>query len=125
MTAADTDAIVHYRKESWRLLAQVDAELERGELEAASQALWDAAAHGLKAAATHRGWPHETVSDQLYVVIPLIQDEGGPVDLNTNAIIAHSFNRRDRAWIIPIDEDGVLYAKGPVAELLKIIESMD
>ncbi len=65
------------------------------------------------------------MSDQLYVVIPLIQDEGGPVDLNTNAIIAHSFNRRDRAWIIPIDEDGVLYAKGSVAELLKIIESMD
>ncbi len=55
MTAADTDAIVHYRKESWRLLAQVDAELERGELEAASQALWDAAAHGLKAAAARRG----------------------------------------------------------------------
>lgn len=125
MTIADTDAIVNYRKESWRLLAQVDAELERGELEAAAQALWDAAAHGLKAAAARRGWPHETVNDQLYVVIPLIQEEGGPVDLNTNAIMAHAFDRRDRAWIIPIDEEGVRYVKGPVAELLKILESMD
>ena len=42
MTAADTN-VAHYRKESWRLLAQVDAELERGNLEAASQALRDAA----------------------------------------------------------------------------------
>ena len=126
MTTADTAAVVaDYRKESWRLLAQVDVELERGDLEAAAQALWDAAAHGLKAAAARRGWPHETVNDQLYVVIPLIQEEGGPVDLNTNAIIAHSFNRRDRAWIIPIDKEGVLYAKGPVADLLKVIESMD
>ncbi len=55
MTAADTDA--RYRKESWRLLAQVDVELGRGDLEAASQALWDAAAHGLKAAAARRGAP--------------------------------------------------------------------
>ena len=124
MTAAETDAVARYRKESWRLLGQVDVELERGDLEAASLALWDAAAHGLKAAAARRGWPHDTVNDQLYVVIPLIEGEGGPVDLNTNAIIAHSFNRRDRAWIIPIDREGVLYAKVPVAELLKTLESM-
>ena len=125
MTTADTEAVVHYRKESWRLLAQVDAELERGELEAAAQALWDAAAHGLKAAAARRGWPHETANDQLYVVIPLIQEEGGPVDLNTNAIIAHSFNRRDRAWEIPLRESEVRYCKEPVRALLKILEEMD
>ena len=126
MTTADTaNTVARYRKESWRLLAQVDVELERGELEAASQALWDAAAHGLKAAAARRGWPHETVNDQLYVVIPLIQEEGGPVDLNTNAIIAHSFNRRDRAWEIPLLESEVRYCKEPVGELLKMLEGMD
>ncbi len=126
MTAAETDAVAHYRKESWRLLGQVDVELERGDLESASQALWDAAAHGLKAAAARRGWPHETVREQLYVVIPLIQEEGGPVDLNTNAIIAHSFDRRDRAWIIPIDAAGIKYCRDvPVPELLKLLESMD
>ena len=42
MTAA-TDTVTHYRKESWRLLSQVDVELERGKIAAASQALWDAA----------------------------------------------------------------------------------
>ncbi len=123
MTTAD--AVAQYRKESWRLLAQVDAELERGELEAAAQALWEAAAHGLKAAAARRGWPHETVNDQLYVVIPLIQEEGGHIDLNTNAIMAHAFNRRDRAWLIPIFADDVAYCKGPIAELLRMLEAMD
>lgn len=124
MTAADTN-VAHYRKESWRLLAQVDAELERGDLEAASQALWDAAACGVKAAAARRGWPHDTFEDLGDATIRLIYDEGGPVDLNTNAIMAHAFDRRDRAWIIPIDEGGVRYVKGPVGELLKILESMD
>ena len=124
MTAADT-SVAHYRKESWRLLAQVDAELERGDLEAASQALWDAASCGLKAAAARRGWPHDTVSDQLYVVIPLIQKEGGPVDLNTNAIMAHAFDRRDRAWEIPLLESEVRYCREPVRELLKTLEGMD
>ncbi len=98
--------------------------MERSNLEAASQALWNAAAHGLKAAA-RRGWPHDIVREQLYVVIPLIEEEGGPVDINTNAIMAHAFNRRDRAWKIPINQGGVRYVKGPVAELLNTLESMD
>lgn len=125
MTAAETDAVAHYRKESWRLLAQVDIELERGDLEAASQALWDAAAHGLKAAAARRGWSHDTVNDQLYIPIRLIQEEGGADDLNTNAMMAHAFNRRDRAWLIPIDEEGVRYVAGPVEKLIKTLEIMD
>ena len=117
MTAADTaNTVARYRKESWRLLAQVDAELECGELEAA--------AHGLKAAA-RRGWPHETVNDQLYAPIRLIQEEGGVNDLNTNAMMAHAFNRRDRAWLIPIFADDVAYCKGPIAELLRMLEAMD
>ena len=125
MTAAETDAVARYRRESWRLLAQVDVELERGDLEAASQALWDAAAHGLKAAAARRGWSHDTVNDQLYIPIRLIQEEGGADDLNTNAMMAHAFNRRDRAWLIPIDEEGVRYVTGPVEKLIKTLEIMD
>ena len=124
MNAAETVSVDRYRQESWRLLAQVDVELERGNVAAASQALWDAAAHGLKAVAARRGWPHGSVNEQLYVVIPLIKEEGGPVDLNTNAIIAHSFNRRERAWEIPLLESEVRYGREPVAELLKTLESM-
>ena len=124
MTAADTN-VAHYRKESWRLLAQVDAELERGNLEAASQALWDAAACGVKAAAARRGWPHDTFMDLGDATIRLIYDEGGPVDLNTNFIMASAFDRklpRD----LPPHEIGIRYcSKGPIKELLQILEGMD
>lgn len=121
-----TDAVTHYRKESWRLLSQVDVELERGNLESAAQALWDAAAHGARAAAERRGWPHRTTRDLMKMVVRLIQEEDGPVDLNTNLIIAHSFDRIDRAWEIPIDEATIRYCKdAPVTELLKMLEGMD
>ena len=122
---AVSDVVAGYRKESRRLLAQVDVELERGRLNPASQALWDAAANGLKAAAARRGWPHDTVVEQMQVVSRLIDEEGGPIDLNTNAIIAHSFNRIDRAWETPLYEDDVEYGKGLVANLLNLLTSMD
>ena len=118
-------AVVHHRQESWRLLDQVDAELERGELEAASQAVWEAAAHGVRAAAARRGWPHDTIPDLMKVVVRLMKEEGGPLELNGHLIMAHYFDRIDRAWEMPLYEDDVLYAKGPVAELLQILESMD
>lgn len=124
MTAADAN-VAHYRKESWRLLAQVDVELERGDLEAASQALWDAAVHGVKAAATRRGWPHDTFVEMGEAIIRLIYDESGPVDLNTNFIMAAAFDRelpRD----LPPHEGGIHYcSKGPMKEFLKTLEDMD
>ena len=70
-----TDAVAHYRKESWRLLSQVDVELERGEIAAASQALWDATECAIKAAAERRGWAHETFADLGDVIDRLANDE--------------------------------------------------
>ena len=59
------------------------------------------------------------------MVVRLIEEEGGPVELNTNLIIAHSFDRVGRAWTIPVDEVEVRYCKdAPVTELLKILEEM-
>ena len=126
MTAADiATAVAHYRKESWRLLAQVDAELERGDLEAASQALWDAAACGLKAAAARRGWPHDTFAEMGDATIRLIYDEGGTVDLNTNFIMASAFDRKIARYLPP-HEAGIRYcSKGPIKEFLKVLEDMD
>lgn len=124
MTAADAN-VAHYRKESWRLLAQVDVELERGDLEAASQSLWDAAACGVKAAAVRRGWPHETFVEMGDAIIRLIYDEGGPVDLNTNFIMASAFDRelpRD----LPPHEAGIRYcSKVPIKEFLQVLEGLD
>jgi hypothetical protein len=120
-----TDAVARYRKESWRLLAQVDAELERGEIAAASQALWDAAECAIKAAAERRGWPHETFVDLGDVIIRLIDDEGGPVDLNTNFIMASAFDRV-LSQQIPLHEAGIRYcSKGPIKDLVHILESME
>ena len=57
--------------------------------------------------------------------IRLIYDEGGPVDLNTNFIMASAFDRklpRD----LPPHEIGIRYcSKGPIKELLQILEGMD
>lgn len=125
MTTADAATVAHYRKESWRLLAQVDVELERGELEAASQALWDAAAHGLKAAAAHRGWPHDTFVDLGDAIIRLIHDEDGPVDLNTNFIMASAFDREVSRYLPP-HEAGIRYcSKGPIRDFLQVLEGLD
>lgn len=121
-----TDAVARYREESWRLLAQVDAELERGDIAAASQALWDAAECAIKAAAERRGWPHKNTRDLMKIAVRLIKEEGGPVDLNTNLIIAHSFDRENRAWTIPVDEAEIRYCKNAsVTDLLKTLERMD
>ncbi len=124
MTAADAN-VAHYRNESWRLLAQVDVELERGDLEAASQALWDAAACGLKAAAARRGWPHDTFVEMGDAIIRLIYDEGGPVDLNTNFIMASAFDREISRYLPP-HEAGIRYcSKVPIKEFLQVLEGLD
>ena len=125
ITDAVAVAVAQRRQAGWRSLSQVDAELARGDLERAAQALWEAAAHGVKAAAAQRGWPHDSARALGEVITRLIDEEGGSGDLNTNFIIAHAFNRVDRAWEIPIDAQGVRYCKEPVAQLLRILEAMD
>ena len=75
-TATATDTVAYHRRESRACLAQVDAELERGELAAASQALWDAAAHAIKAAAKRRGWPHDSFTDLGDAIDRLAKDDG-------------------------------------------------
>ena len=127
--AAPSDAITaivaHHRAESWRSLAQVDALLEQGDLEAAAQALWESAAHGVRAAAAYRRRPYATTWDLGQVIIRLIEDEGGSIDLNTNFFIAHSFDRIDRAWEMPLFEGDIVYARDPVTDFLKMMEAMD
>ena len=125
--AADSvqDAVAHYRAESWRSLGQVDDLLEQGELEASSQALWEAAACGVKAAAARRGLPYATSWDLGQVINYLIDHEDGSIDLNTNFFIAHSFDRIDREWEIPLLDSEVIYCREPVTAFLKMLEAMD
>ena len=120
-----TDAVAHHRRESWRLLAQVDVELERGEIAAASQALWDAAACAIKAAAERRGWSHESFADLGDVITRMYDEEGGPKELHWNFVMASSFDRK-LSQVIPLHEAGIRYcSRGPVKEFLHILEGMD
>ena len=129
MTTTNTAAaaaIARHRKESRRRLRQVDAALARGDIEQASQNLWDAAAHAIKAAAARRGWAHHSHCDLGEVITRLHADEGGPKELHWYFIMASSFDRKDREWEIPLHEAGIRYCRaGPVKELLQILESMD
>ena len=123
---APADAVTYHRAESWRSLALVDALLEQGDLESAAQAVWESAAHGVRAAAAYRNLPYAAPWDLGQVIIRLIKDEGGSIDLNTNFFIAHSLDRIDREWEMPLFEGDIVYAKeGPVADFLKMMEAMD
>ena len=55
LITTSTDTIAYYRERSRHFLAQVDDELARGELEEASNKVWGAAAHAIKAVAERRG----------------------------------------------------------------------
>ena len=131
MTATNTTtttaaAVARHRKESRRRLRQVDDALARGDIEQASQCLWDAAALAIKAAAARRGWEHNSHYELGEVITRLHADEGGPKELHWYFIMASSFDRKDRAWEIPRHEAGIRYCRtGPVMELLQILESMD
>ena len=102
----------------------MDVEPERGEIEKASQALWDAVAHAIKAAAERRGWEHDDFAALGDVIIRLIYDEGGPVSLNTNFIMASGFDR-EPSHEVPLHEAGIRYCcKGPIREFLQTLEDM-
>lgn len=125
MTTAIIDAnpVDHHREAGWESLSRVDAALERGELEVAAQALWEAAAHGVKAAAALRGWPHDSFKDLAEAVSRLHDAEGGPPELHWNFVIASNYIRKDRTWPMPIDGDGIRHGTARVAELLRILEN--
>ena len=59
--ATGADTIAYHEESSRRFPALVEDELARGELEEASNKVWGAAAHAIKAVAERRGWgrhPH-------------------------------------------------------------------
>ena len=119
-----TDAIAYHRERSWHLLKQVDVELEQGEIEKASQALWDAAAHAIKAAAASRGWEHGSFEALCVVIDRLVAEEGGPKELQWHFVMANAFDRRDMVWEIPLHELGIRYCKEPVGEFIRTLTDM-
>ena len=80
MTTTDTaaDTVAYHRERSWHFLDLVADELARGELEEASNKVWGAAAHAVKAAAAGRGWPHHAHALLEETVYRLIREAGAP-----------------------------------------------
>ena len=93
MTTA-TDAIAYHRERSWHFLALVEDELARGELEEASNKLWGAAAHAIKAAAEDRGWEHHAHNLLEETVDRLVQEEGAPMDIWIQYLTASAYHQR-------------------------------
>lgn len=125
---ANTDtaaAVACCRQAACQSLGQVDDELAREEVERAAQALWDAAALGVQAAAARRGWAHHSFGDLAAAITRLHSDEAGPKTLHWDFILASNYRQDGRMWPMPIDADGVRYGKERVVELLRLLAAMD
>ena len=94
MTTTNTDTVAYHRERSRHFLDLVDDELARGELEEASNKVWGAAAHAIKAAAATRGWPHHAHALLEETVDRLIREEGAPMDLWLQYLTASAYHQR-------------------------------
>ena len=119
-TAADT--IAYHRGRSWHFWELVDDELARGELEEASNKLWGAAAHAVKAAAETRGWPHDAHALLEAAVLRLIREESAPPHLFGQYMMASAYHRR--FYVNPPEADGIRYGKETIAEFIRTLEGL-
>ena len=119
-TAADT--IAYHRERSWHFLALVDDELARGELEEASNKLWGAAAHAIKAVAESRDWEHHAHALLQEAVYRLVYEEGAPPHLWGQYMIASAYHQGFYAW--PPPADGIRYGKEIITEFIQALESL-
>jgi hypothetical protein len=121
MTTANT--VNYHRERSHHFLSLVDDELVRGELEEASNKVWGAAAHAIKAVAERRGWQHHAHALLQEVVERLIRDESAPQQLFGQYMIASAFHQR--FYGDPPSADGIQYGKELIAEFVSTLESLD
>ena len=90
----NTDTVAYHRERSRHFLDLVDDALARGELEEASNKVWGAAAHAIKAAAETRGWPHHSHALLEETVERLICEESAPMDLWLQYLTASAYHQR-------------------------------
>ena len=117
-----TTAVEYHLERSWHFLDLVDDEVERGELEEASNKLWGAAAHAIKAVAEQRGWPHGAHRDLEEVVMRLVGDEGAPPILYTYYASANWYHSRFYGG--PPDSSMIRHGKGQMADFIRLLESL-
>ena len=117
-----TTVVDYHSERSWYFLDLVDEEVERGEPEEASNKLWGAAAHAIKAVAERRGWFHGSHNALADTVMRLIGDEGAPPILYTYYSSASSFHSRFYGWPPGVGE--IRLGKGEMANFIRMLESL-
>ena len=117
-----TDTIAYHRERSHHFLDLVDDELARGEMEEASNKVWGAAAHAIKAVAERRGWRHDAHALLEEAVYRLIDEEGAPPHLRGQYYIASYFHQRFYGGTPPAD--GIRYGKATISEFISTLENM-
>ena len=117
-----TPTVEYHAERSWHFLELVDDEVARGELEEASNKVWGAAAHAIKAVAERREWPHGAHRDLEEVVMRLVDDEGAPPILYTYYTSANWFHSRFYGG--PPDERMIRHGKGQIADFIRLLESV-
>ena len=117
-----TTTVDYHVAQSWHFLELVDGEVERGELEEASNKVWGAAAHAIKAVAERRGWAHGSHRDLEEVVMLLVDDEGAPAILLTYYASANWFHSRFYGG--PPGESVIRNGKQNMTDFIRLLESV-
>lgn len=117
-----SDTIAYHRERSWHFLALVDDELARGELEEASNKLWGAAAHAIKAVAESRDWEHHAHALLQRTMERLISEEGAPQHLFGQYMMASAYHQGFYAW--PPPASAIRYGKEIITEFIQALESL-
>jgi uncharacterized protein (UPF0332 family) len=120
MTTANT--VNYHRERSHHFLSLVDDELVRGELEEASNKVWGAAAHAIKALAERRGWPRHAHDLLQETILRLIAEEGAPNHLFGQYMMASAFHQR--FYGNPPPAEGIRHGKDLVSEFIETLESL-
>ena len=117
-----TDPIAYHVARSWHFLELVDSELDNGELEEASNKLWGAAAHAIKAVAEKRGWQHGSHALLEETVLRLIDDAGAPPGLLNYYRSANWFHTR--FYSAPPRHEQIRDGKREIAEFIALLERL-
>ena len=119
-TSAET--IAYHQERSQHFLGLVDDELARGELEEASNKLWGAAAHAIKAVAERRGWEHHAHALLEEAVHRLVHKENAPRNLLIQYMTASAYHQR--FYGSPPEAAYILAGKDLIAEFIATLECL-
>ena len=114
--------MAYHVERSWHFLELVDSELANGELEEASNQLWGAAAHAIKAVAEQKGWPRGSPAMLEETVLRLIDHAGAPPGLLNYYRSANWFHTRFYSG--PPRREQILDGKREIAEFIELLESL-